>query len=182
MKRMQPRRCALMLIAFIILAMQPAIVSAQKREAAYFCPMDAGVASDKPGTCPECGMDLVRRKPAKRDRNLVRASELQPGVPAFEKKLKSWTVRVYLTPAQDTGSLRTVRVDVVATKKGLPISDAEVWFHAVYPSGRNLMPLCTWNGTQYEGAIDLAQQGVYTMMVHVNRGDDRRALTFRYEQ
>src|SRR3954463_11988521 len=28
--------------------------------AKYFCPMCAGVESDKPGTCPKCGMALER--------------------------------------------------------------------------------------------------------------------------
>src|SRR6266481_4728160 len=35
--------------------------------AKYFCPMCAGVESDKPGTCPKCGMALERNpawKPA----------------------------------------------------------------------------------------------------------------------
>ena len=27
----------------------------------YTCPMDTDVRSDKPGTCPKCGMDLVKK-------------------------------------------------------------------------------------------------------------------------
>lgn len=27
----------------------------------YVCPMDTGVISDKPGTCPKCGMDLEKK-------------------------------------------------------------------------------------------------------------------------
>jgi membrane fusion protein, copper/silver efflux system len=30
--------------------------------ATYYCPMDPGVVSDRPGTCPICNMDLVERK------------------------------------------------------------------------------------------------------------------------
>src|SRR5258708_27651881 len=34
--------------------------------AAYFCPMCSGVESDKPGSCPKCGM-AVERNPAYRE-------------------------------------------------------------------------------------------------------------------
>jgi len=27
----------------------------------YTCPMDKEVSSDKPGACPKCGMDLVKK-------------------------------------------------------------------------------------------------------------------------
>ena len=30
--------------------------------AIYQCPMDTEVTSDKPGTCPKCGMDLELKK------------------------------------------------------------------------------------------------------------------------
>jgi len=30
-----------------------------EEEVKYTCPMHPGVISDKPGSCPECGMDLV---------------------------------------------------------------------------------------------------------------------------
>jgi len=30
----------------------------------YSCPMHPEVTSDKPGKCPKCGMDLVRKEPA----------------------------------------------------------------------------------------------------------------------
>jgi hypothetical protein len=29
----------------------------------YTCPMHPEVTSDKPGKCPKCGMDLVKKKP-----------------------------------------------------------------------------------------------------------------------
>ena len=31
----------------------------EEEEVKYTCPMHPGVISDKPGSCPECGMDLV---------------------------------------------------------------------------------------------------------------------------
>lgn len=31
----------------------------------YSCPMHPEVTSDKPGSCPKCGMDLVKKEPTK---------------------------------------------------------------------------------------------------------------------
>ena len=31
------------------------------QKAVYVCPMDSDVVSDKPGKCPKCGMDLVKK-------------------------------------------------------------------------------------------------------------------------
>src|SRR5665648_53476 len=38
-----------------------------KMQADYTCPMHPDVHSDKPGKCPECGMDLVKKEIAKPD-------------------------------------------------------------------------------------------------------------------
>ena len=43
-------------------AKPPAKVSDQPAAAVYVCPMCPGVKSDKPGKCPKCGMDLVKKK------------------------------------------------------------------------------------------------------------------------
>jgi hypothetical protein len=34
---------------------------ANSEMSAYICPMDSDVTSDKPGKCPKCGMDLVKK-------------------------------------------------------------------------------------------------------------------------
>ena len=31
------------------------------QSATYICPMDSDVVSDKPGKCPKCGMNLVKK-------------------------------------------------------------------------------------------------------------------------
>lgn len=33
----------------------------EKRSDTYTCPMHPEVKSDKPGKCPKCGMDLVKK-------------------------------------------------------------------------------------------------------------------------
>ena len=33
----------------------------KKKKGKYFCTMNPDVTSDKPGTCPKCGMELVER-------------------------------------------------------------------------------------------------------------------------
>lgn len=41
-------------------AAQPA-AGHESHAAVYVCPMHPDVTSDKPGTCPKCGMELVKR-------------------------------------------------------------------------------------------------------------------------
>ena len=44
---------------------QPKSKTDTAAKAVYICPMHPEVISDKPGKCPKCGMDLVKKKPAK---------------------------------------------------------------------------------------------------------------------
>jgi len=46
---------------------KPVIVEPMKAPAAYICPMCAGVGSDKPGACPQCGMALEKNPLAQRN-------------------------------------------------------------------------------------------------------------------
>jgi hypothetical protein len=36
----------------------------------YTCPMHPEVTSDKPGKCPKCGMDLVKKKPVAKNSDM----------------------------------------------------------------------------------------------------------------
>jgi hypothetical protein len=38
------------------------VVKKAESKKTFVCPMDADVTSDKPGTCPKCGMTLVEKK------------------------------------------------------------------------------------------------------------------------
>ena len=44
---------------------QPKSKTDTTAKAVYTCPMHPEVISDKPGKCPKCGMDLVKKKTAK---------------------------------------------------------------------------------------------------------------------
>jgi len=35
----------------------------------YTCSMHSDIVSDKPGKCPKCGMEMVEKKPVKKDEN-----------------------------------------------------------------------------------------------------------------
>jgi hypothetical protein len=39
----------------------PDTTTVKKEEVFYQCPMHPEVTSDKPGTCPKCGMDLEKK-------------------------------------------------------------------------------------------------------------------------
>lgn len=40
------------------------VTSEVAKKEIYTCPMHPEVQSDKPGKCPKCGMELVKKKPA----------------------------------------------------------------------------------------------------------------------
>ena len=152
----------------------------QKRAAVrYYCPMDTQMVRKKPGTCPDCGMALVKRRVLHNDADVIRVADLQEGVPLITKKLRGWMVKAFFASSPEGGTVRRIGVQVTSGKKQTPLSGLEVWFHTISPSGRNLMPLLPWNGTMYETAVDLPQSGVYSMMVHVNKGSKHRSVSFR---
>lgn len=43
----------------------------------YTCPMHPEVTSDKPGTCPKCGMDLVLQKKDEKDRGMNNCPDMK---------------------------------------------------------------------------------------------------------
>jgi Cu+-exporting ATPase len=53
---------------------------ASKRQASYFCPMCAGVESDKPGHCPKCGMALEPARPASQKQKVIYTCPMHPEI------------------------------------------------------------------------------------------------------
>jgi P-type Cu+ transporter len=93
--------------------------------AAYICPMCEGVASDKPGDCPKCGMALEPNRPAASGRT-VYTCPMHPDVeqdtpgscPKCGMDLEPKTVAA----EQDDSELRSMqRRLVVAVALGLPV-------------------------------------------------------------
>lgn len=73
-----------------------------------------------------------------------------------------------------------VRVNVMNTKTKKVVSDAEVWFHIIYPNKKNSMPRLLQISDHFVSGIDLSQKGKYTFMVHVNMDDKQPSITFVY--
>src|SRR5690606_5163293 len=48
--------------------------------AAYYCPMCPGVESDRPGTCPKCGMALERATPQRPTTRTVYTCPMHPEI------------------------------------------------------------------------------------------------------
>ena len=154
---------------------------------AYLCPSHPEVTSDKPGKCRVCSMDLE-----KQDKAPVPLSG--PGSPgeivALNKEVKGYKFELFLTPiplppdpeeAKKINEIPTYRVDVsiehLKTKKN--VKDADVWFHIVYPSGRNLMPHLAQLEDRYTAEINLPKTGIYTFMIHANMKSGNVEATFK---
>jgi Cu+-exporting ATPase len=52
----------------------------QQRSGEYFCPMCEGVESDKPGTCPKCGMALEPARPAALKQTVIYTCPMHPEI------------------------------------------------------------------------------------------------------
>lgn len=46
------------------------IIAADTTAPVYYCPMHKDVTSDKPGTCPKCGMDLILKDDSNKDKSM----------------------------------------------------------------------------------------------------------------
>jgi Cu(I)/Ag(I) efflux system membrane fusion protein len=61
-----PMRCAALKQQCLMSDMpRPAVHAAAAEKAVYFCPMHPDYTSDKPGSCPICGMTLVKKEASK---------------------------------------------------------------------------------------------------------------------
>jgi hypothetical protein len=169
------------LVLLLLALLVPPLQAQKKKLVEFYCPMDTQIVRLKPGACPECGMALVKRKAANDVGDVIRIADLKDGQPLITRKLRGWTVKAYFSTSPEGGTVRKLGVEVTAGKRQLPVAGLEVWFHTISPSGRNLMPILPWNGEKYETAADLPQSGIYTMMVHVNKGSEHRSMTFRCE-
>jgi RND family efflux transporter MFP subunit len=56
----------------------------------YYCPMHPDYKANKPGTCPICNMNLVKREPEKREIPGQRAGTPAQARPAGERKILYW--------------------------------------------------------------------------------------------
>ena len=63
---------------------KPTITSPHQRNSRfrvkYFCPMCEGVESDKPGTCPKCGMALEPARPAAHKQKVIYTCPMHPEI------------------------------------------------------------------------------------------------------
>ena len=101
--------------------------------AAYICPMCEGVSSDKPGACPQCGMDLEKNP-------LFRSSEPECCGDGGASELKElwWRLR--------WGSVMTIPVVLLSMGMDLPVireipADASAWMQLVWAT-----PVVFWCG------------------------------------
>ena len=90
------------------------------------------------------------------------------------------TEKESLSRAGGPAASHRVTVAVTDTARNVSVSDAEVWFHIIYPSGKNLMPQLIARGELFEQDIELSERGTYTFMVHIIREDETPEATFTY--
>lgn len=174
----------------LIAQTKPKAKSGQKEKAKtkveYLCPNHPEVTSSVPGTCRICKLSLEKQETPK---SLSPTGE--PGeIAALAKEVKGYKIDVLLTPSPPLpgpdGTINTkdpvnYRVDVTVKKSKAKsnIKNAEVWFHIVYPNGRNLMPRLTQRDEGYVGEFHLPTTGPYTFMVHANMASGNIEATFK---
>ena len=52
---------SIMPIAGLVMGQENATNQAEKQHDVYYCPMHPKILYDHPGTCPICGMDLIKK-------------------------------------------------------------------------------------------------------------------------
>jgi len=113
------------------------------------------------------------------------SSRSQQPIVLFEGNADHYSLQVTLrlldAISTRAGKTHEVVVHAVDTMTGNPVQEAEVWFHIIYPSKRNLMPRLNQQDDLFFGQLDLREKGTYTFMVHIIRDDETPETTFLYE-
>ncbi len=170
-------------------------------ELIYTCPMHPTVISDTPGTCPVCGMDLVRRSAAGNDEKIseeVSKSLTSPdeavisaintirpefkSVPLYVDAVGTVTYdtrNIYSIPARVAGRIEKmfVKFEFQAVKKGQAI--AEIYSPELVTAQRELLYLLENDGENHQ-LISGAKQRLELLglpRTQVNAMDKRTAVT-----
>jgi hypothetical protein len=165
---------------------KPKAKPADAKQPEYICPNHPEVTSNKEGKCRVCNGPLEKQETP------VPLAGTGPGeIAALFKEINGYKADVLLTPipsedpmAHSTGKqVNNYRIDLVVmnTKTKKEVKDAEMWFHVVYPNGKNVMPKVERQRDNYAGPVYLPGCGIYQFMVHMNMKDGTK-MVFNFKK
>ena len=118
-------------------------IAAKPKTSAYICPMCPGVHSEKPSSCPKCGMALEPAMPAARNVTTVYTCPMHPEVeqshpgscPKCGMQLERKTTALQSPEPGESELQNMTRRLLVAVALGLPRAAASHAAHVVDPCG-----------------------------------------------
>ncbi len=101
-----------------------------EHEKNYVCPIHADVTSDKPDTCPKCGMELVKKESVSNGKTYRMDFESNPGTVNAKQQ-----VTLSFTPRDIANATDSVPLSVVHEKKIhlIIVSKDLSWFQHIHP-------------------------------------------------
>ena len=90
------------------------VVRSEKAKTIYTCPMHPKVTSPKPGACPECGMNLVKKQLDKEQQKNESKIEVKPEQSNTQSEEKTGAMMVTDAPTIPVAAANSVAVKIVA--------------------------------------------------------------------